>query len=57
MVKIICASIWQMEEARQMTERLKGLVSFYKVGMLLYLAGGSELVQKCIAQDTGYFWI
>ncbi len=54
--KIICAlDLADVEEARQMTERLKGLVSFYKVGMLLYLAGGSELVQKCIAQGYRVF--
>lgn len=54
--KIICAlDLADREAAWQMTEKLKGLVSFYKVGMLLYLSGGGELVRRCIGEGYRVF--
>lgn len=45
--RIICAlDFEEPEEALRMVEKLSGLISFYKVGMLLYLSGGGELVHR-----------
>ncbi|HOL18279.1 MAG TPA: orotidine-5'-phosphate decarboxylase [Bacillota bacterium] len=44
--RIICAlDVHQAAEAKRLVEQLDGLVSFFKVGMLLYLTGGMQFVQ------------
>ena len=54
--KIICAlDFARGEEALAMTEKLKGLVSFYKVGMLLYLDEGGALVRRLIGEGHRVF--
>ena len=54
--KIICAlDLEEGEKAFQMTERLKGLVSFYKVGMLLYLEAGGVVVRRLIEEGHRVF--
>lgn len=45
--RIICAlDLEEPEAALRMVEGLEGKISFYKVGMLLYLAGGGEMVRR-----------
>ena len=54
--RIICALDFERgEEALAMTERLKGLVGFYKVGMLLYLEAGGAMVRRLIGEGHRVF--
>ncbi len=51
--RIICAlDMTDPARAFALVKQLDGLVSFYKVGMLLHLAGGSDLVRRMV--DQGY---
>lgn len=54
--KIICAlDLDEPDKALHMVETLEGRISFYKVGMLLYLAGGSEMVRRLTGQGHRVF--
>lgn len=54
--RVICAlDIEEPEKAWTMVEALEGRISFYKVGMLLFLAGGNEMVQRLIERDYRVF--
>lgn len=54
--RIICAlDLEEPERARQMVDRLEGLIDFYKVGMLLHLAGGGEMVRWLTARGCRVF--
>ncbi len=51
--KIICAlDLPELEQARQMVQGLEGLIGFFKIGMLLHLAGGRRLLEWLI--DRGH---
>ncbi|HOB29652.1 MAG TPA: orotidine-5'-phosphate decarboxylase [Bacillota bacterium] len=54
--RIICAlDLDEPAKAWQMVESLAGRISFYKVGMLLYLAGGGEMVRRLTGQGHRVF--
>lgn len=54
--RIICAlDLDGPEAALRMVENLEGLISFYKVGMLLYLAGGGEMVRRLTGRGHRVF--
>jgi orotidine-5'-phosphate decarboxylase len=54
--RLICAlDVPDVGEARRIVEELDGLVTFYKVGMTLYLAGGLGLAQELIGEGKRVF--
>ena len=54
--KVICAlDLEEPETAWAMVESLEGIISFYKVGMLLFLTGGNEMVQRLLGRGHRVF--
>ena len=54
--RIICAlDVHEVAEARRLVEQLDGRVSFFKVGMLLYLTGGMQFVQWLLKRGLKVF--
>lgn len=54
--RIVCAlDLETPEKSWALVEQLAGRISFYKVGMLLFMAGGREFVQRLIGQGHRVF--
>ncbi|MCK5558229.1 MAG: orotidine 5'-phosphate decarboxylase, partial [Candidatus Hydrogenedentes bacterium] len=46
---IVALDVRTADEARQLVEQLDGVVSFFKIGMVLHTVSGLELVKWLIA--------
>ena len=54
--RIICAlDMPEPAEARHMVEELDSQIRFFKVGMLLYLAGGNQIVKWILSRGNQVF--
>lgn len=54
--RIICAlDLPDPVEARRMVEELEGVIGFFKVGMVLYLTGGREIVRWLLSRGHRVF--
>jgi orotidine-5'-phosphate decarboxylase len=52
---IVALDVASADEARALVKRLGSHITFYKVGMELYAAGGMEFVRELIAQGKDVF--
>lgn len=52
---IIALDVPEADQARRLIEQLEGLVSFYKVGLELYTAAGTEFVRELVARGLNVF--
>ena len=52
---IIALDTTEVEEAKAIIQELDGVVSFFKIGLTLYLAGGHDLVQPLIDSNKRVF--
>lgn len=52
---IVALDVPSKREALNLVEQLRGQISFFKVGLQLYTAAGSEVVREIVRQDANVF--
>ena len=52
---IVALDVPSKKEALALVEQLRGQISFFKVGLQLYTAAGSEVVREIVRQDANVF--
>ena len=52
---IVALDVPSKKEALALVEQLRGQISFFKIGLQLYTADGSEVVRAIVRQDANVF--